>query len=55
MKLHLKIQCWEKLLVKVMHCNIVLLYKKATNCIMWLISMESNALQHVTFVLLFVT
>ncbi len=36
------IQCWVKLLLKVMHYNIVLLPKKVSNC--YLDFMESNAL-----------
>ncbi len=47
-------QCWGKLLLKVMHYNIVLL-RKVTNYVTLLILMESNALLYfcVTFALLF--
>ncbi len=37
-------QCWEKILLKVMHYNIALLPKKVTNYVTWLLFMESNAL-----------
>ncbi len=48
-------QCWGKLLLKVIHYNIALLPKKVTNYITQLFFMESNALHYfcVTFALLF--
>ncbi len=44
-------QCWGKLHLKVIHYNIVLIPKKVTNYVTWLLSMESNALHYfcVTF------
>ncbi len=49
------IQCWGKLLLKVMHYNIALLSKKVTNYVTLLLLMESNVLYYfcVTFALLF--
>ncbi len=48
-------QCWGKLLLKVMHYNIALLPKKVTNYVSYLLFMESNALRYfcITFALLF--
>ncbi len=48
-------QCWGKLLLKVMHYNTALLPKKVTNYVSYLLFMESNALRYfcITFALLF--
>ncbi len=44
---NLEYQCWGKLLLKVMHYNIALLYKKATNYITFTVTFtESNAFLH---------
>ncbi len=39
-------QCWGKLLLKVIHCDIALFPKKVTDYITWLLFMENNALRY---------
>ncbi len=48
-------QCWGKLLLKVMHYNIALLHKKVTNCVTYCSYFLWKVMHYIAFVLLFDT